>query len=350
MQKVKAVLISFVKRCMYRLSASLSRVALDLSSLKGSPASAIIRRCITPQTPTNYRREVYLGTIRSRGVLDRPRETHSYSGNKSLTIFGSGVSLSMLSDTDINLIQCGHTMTFNLSLLLPIRVDYHVIQCPLVKGRNAAIYEDQFWHDYIELTQAVISEDRERFAHTNFLLRTSRTIPSLGVEPGIGRWLAKNGIHFSDLPLIYLPKPLPRSVGELTSDYLEVIGGMIPGRVPLLKLGSSLPTMILLAATLGYKRICLVGCDFSGLSHFYDNTLYRDLWNRDGRFPGIWSSSETFNYAEVMEVSRLGTSQLQDVVDLISTLELQLDIEFRTLNKRDESILDLPEATSDFFG
>lgn len=333
----------------YQIASRGAATLIRIASLRGSKASTLVDLVTTTQANSFLRQEVCLGTIRSRGTLARQKLLTSTPGSKVLTIIGSGPSLKDLTREQQEMIEQGHVMTFNLSIMFPVRSDYHVLQCPLIRGRNPDSADDEFWRQFSELTKSILVHDYARFRRTRFLCRVSRTLPSLGVTPRLVQWIAQQGFDNQDLPLIYNPKPFTRPLPELLSAYLRRLKFEENCPLPIIKLGSTLPTLILLGGLLGYTDICLAGCDFEGTSHFYDDKSYREKWNIDGNFKSIWHGESTFSADSLMNSEKLGTTQLDDVRHVTEVLLNLRGVRTHVVGPDSPNPMSLPVANLELF-
>jgi hypothetical protein len=193
------------------------------------------------------------------------------------------------------------------------------MQFPL---QRAAWWKQEFDFKGQELLEKrVWEQDRARLQNTFLFRRVSRTFFRGLVPSRFERWVTKAYPKSARLNLIFLPGN-DLSKLRLILEKLEVF--LRPwserDRLLVVKPGSSLPMVVLLAVRLGYEQILLAGCDLNSGRHFYDEPGFQNRYDPESQ-TGLFNIDQgSFNTKGLVTEGR-SSSPVDDLVRIAEYLD-----------------------------
>jgi hypothetical protein len=251
-----------------------------------------------------------------------------------LNIVGSGASLNRLSPAEQGYLASSDTMTFNFSHLAELKPTYALLQSPLERYRGFEDDDKKTWNQINHLTIESLVSRSEQFQDTCFILRPTSTIFARRRKGSIKIAVERTfGSHkIAKLNIINVAAPFEDSIADLCSRNSETFHNF-DQQVFTLKLGSSLPMAIVVGLQLGYKKICLFGCDLLDARHFYDTNYYVERYNGLLNYPAVWVQDSSASIIDLLvDTTIRKTSQIEDVSELAVWLRDTLGVEVRIVN------------------
>ena len=225
-------------------------------------------------------------------------------------------------------------MTFNFSHLAKLKPKYALLQTPLERFKGFEDDDKKTWNQITDLTIESLTRNAERFDETHFFLRPTSTIFTRRRKGSIEKTIECTfGIdRITKINVINIATPYESSVSELCErNYSSFLNN--PDKLFTLKLGSTLPLAIVLGLQLGYKKICLFGCDLLDSQHFYNSEDHSNFYQGSHRYPLIWKQDSSSSIqAQLVDRSIRKTNQIDDVKELSIWLKLKLGVEVRIIN------------------
>ena len=257
-----------------------------------------------------------------------------HSSPKVLNILGSGSSLTRLSEQENRWLSAKDTLTFNLSHLLNISPTYCLMQMPLERLNGIEDDSELFWTQYSNLVTESVLGDIERFKESIFLLRSSTTIFARTRKSFFEKTLIDNfkSTNIKHLRIVSIATPFECAISDICDRNKEHIG--LNKSEFIVKLGSTLPLAIMTGVALGYRKICLFGCDLLDSTHFYDDISFSSQFDGELRYPGIWNpNKDSIDLDLFTDKTIRKTTQLEDVMELAMWLVENCGVEVRIINR-----------------
>jgi hypothetical protein len=352
--------ITRAKKLVFWILRQIMPAVIRYASFLGSETSSVIIQCTG--WPKNSDRgkfvEVALGTIRACGWgfgWSEKNEQVNFDARKSvLNIVGSGASLNRLTPNELNLLSRGDIMTLNFSHLADVTPKYSLITLPTETflGRSQ-FSSDDFWFQYKKLMKQTFGRNLEKFNDTIFFLRPSTTFGGKLFKSDLAKWFQENfpTDHIKFLNVIYFSPPFKPdldTIFEQSKNFIKALESPGPRYIP--KFGSSLPLAITLGVSLGYRKICLFGFDLLNDEHFYDHEPWLSMYDRSVEFDKVlYPTGKSFDLHDVMNNSTRGSTQLEEVSELVKLLHIHLQIDISLINSDSRFSEHLPIVNSSWY-